>query len=97
MANGPLQIQEQSEPQEVEITPGAGEASPQRDKRVFVTVSPEMERAGLHELRYGEHAGDDAYLVRSIYMAMEYERLDLLGELAPLTDDALQAFIKDQG
>jgi hypothetical protein len=39
-----------------------------------------MEKAGLEELRE-LGLSDPAYLVRSIYMSMEYERLELLGEL----------------
>lgn len=36
----------------------------------------------MYELRYDERAGDAAYLVRSIYMAMEFERLEVLREFA---------------
>lgn len=50
------------------------------DLSQLVMVTPEMERAGLLELLNHDRF-DDAYLVRSIYMAMEYERLDCLGKL----------------
>lgn len=50
-----------------------------RDRPV-IGVSPEMERAGLAEMRQCDRT-DEGYLVRSIYMAMEYERLDRLGKL----------------
>lgn len=51
-----------------------------RQAGALVLVSPQMERAGLEELRE-LGLSDPAYLVRSIYMAMEYERLEALGKL----------------
>ena len=46
---------------------------------VLVEVTSAMERAGLLKLRELDRT-DESYLVRSIYMAMEYERLEALGE-----------------
>jgi hypothetical protein len=55
----------------------------------LIVVSPEMERAGLECVR--ELAGQDiCYIVRSIYMAMEYERLDLAGQLSRLDENPIQ-------
>ena len=52
-------------------------------------VTPEMERAGLECAR--ELAGEDpGYIVRSIYLAMEYERLDTNGQLSSLGKEALK-------
>jgi hypothetical protein len=39
-----------------------------------VSVTPDMEKAGLQEF-YEVGLDDPAYLVRSIYMAMQYEWL----------------------
>ncbi len=52
-----------------------------------------MTRAGLHELREGWGQRDLGYLVASIYMAMEYERLDGLNERRGLSN---QSFKVDQ-
>jgi hypothetical protein len=50
--------------------------SPNRDgyEPAEIPVTPQMERAGLEEL-YEVGLADPAYLVRSIFRAMEYERL----------------------
>lgn len=61
-----------------------------RDRPVFVVVSDEMERAGLAELADLVLEADAGYLVRSLYMAMEYQRLASLGVLGPVTDDAIE-------
>ena len=37
-----------------------------------------MVEAGVYELRYGGHDGDERHLVRSLYLAMELERLEML-------------------
>lgn len=67
-----------------------------RDMPVFVTVTSEMETAGLQELFEAGIGGDASHLVSSIYMAMEYQRLASLGELGPVTDEAIQ-ILKSQG
>jgi hypothetical protein len=55
----------------------------------FVIVSLGMERAGLETAR--ELAGEDpAYIVRAVYLAMEYERLDTNGQLSGLDKEAIQ-------
>lgn len=48
--------------------------------KIPVEVTQEMVRAGLLELREVDRS-DDAYFVTSIYMAMEFQRLDMLGKL----------------
>lgn len=40
----------------------------------YVIVTPEMEAAGLDEIGDHRYGQDLAYLVRSVYIAMEYER-----------------------
>jgi hypothetical protein len=49
----------------------------------LVEVNTEMIKAGIDELKEfrARHEEDDAYIVTSIYMAMEYQRLYLAGEL----------------
>jgi hypothetical protein len=47
----------------------------------LVRVSPEMIRAGIEELRELSGEVDLGYIVESICMAMEYQRLELLGQL----------------
>ena len=55
----------------------------------FVVVSPAMEAAGLERTR--ELLGEDLrYIVSSIYLAMEYERLAALGQLSGLDKEAIQ-------
>ena len=66
------------------------------DRPVFVLVSASMESAGLDELREN-HFGDPAYLVRSIYMAMEYARLASLGKLGAVTDESIQVLKRECG
>lgn len=45
-----------------------------------ILITPAMVEAALQEL-HEVGLSDPAYLVRSIYMAMEFERLDALGKL----------------
>jgi hypothetical protein len=40
----------------------------------YVVASPEMIRAGIERLRDLADETDESYLVRAVYMAMEYER-----------------------
>ena len=47
-------------------------------------VTPEMIQAGLEELRDRAGECDLAYLVTSIYLAMECQRLDSLGQFRGL-------------
>jgi hypothetical protein len=54
-----------------------------------VEITPEMERAGLEEL-YDGKLSDLPYLVRSIYLAMEYQRRSSLNEGGGLGDDPLK-------
>jgi hypothetical protein len=49
-------------------------------------VTPEMVQAGLEELRDCIGDPDLAYLVTSVYLAMECQRLDSLGEFRGLFD-----------
>lgn len=51
-----------------------------KEEAKVVEITPAMEKAGLREL-HEVGLTDPVYLVRSIYMAMEYERLDSAGEL----------------
>ena len=53
----------------------------------LITISPAMEAAGLYCLREADLM-DLAYLVRSIYMAMEYQRLEELRNSAPADTNA---------
>ena len=63
--------------------------SARQDCVEIVVVTPEMERAGLACAR--ELAGDDPrYIVASIYLAMEYERLDMNGQLSGLNEQTLK-------
>ena len=55
---------------------GGSDIEAGRDRPIEIT--PAMIEAGLYELKYGKHGGDNAYLVRSIFMAMELERLEAL-------------------
>ncbi len=43
------------------------------NEEMMVTISPEMEQAGV-ECFYESGLADLGYLVRSVYMAMEYQR-----------------------
>ena len=55
----------------------------------FVVVTSAMENAGLECAR--ELAGENPrYIVVSIYLAMEYERLGMLGQLSGLDKEAFQ-------
>ena len=63
---------------------------------IFVTITPEMEKAGIEELRNALGTGDFQLVVRNIYEAMAYMRLDSLGLLRPFADDALKIH-KGQG
>jgi hypothetical protein len=40
----------------------------------YVVASPEMIQAGIERLRDLADETDESYLVRAVYMAMEYER-----------------------
>jgi hypothetical protein len=63
---------------------------------VFVTVTPEMEKAGVDELRSSAGETDLGYVARSVYMAMEYQRLASSGELGGLTDEAVKVFKRER-
>jgi hypothetical protein len=63
---------------------------------VFVTVTPEMEKAGVDELRTLSSETDLGYVARSLYMAMEYQRLASSGELGSLTDEAVKVFKRER-
>lgn len=62
----------------------------ENDKPAFVIVTPAMEKAGVEELREQAGEPDLAYVARSVYMAMEYQRLADAGQLGDLTDEALK-------
>jgi hypothetical protein len=48
---------------------------------VIEPVTPAMIKAGLQTIDELALQNDRAYLVESIYLAMEYQRLDSLGQL----------------
>ena len=57
----------------------------------LVVVTPEMKAAGLERAR--ELVGEDpGYIVSAVYLAMEYERLFMNGQLSGLDKQALKGF-----
>jgi hypothetical protein len=56
----------------------------------FVVVSPEMEKAGVERARELLGETDLRYFVSAIYLAMEYERLAMLGQLRGFTNQPLK-------
>lgn len=59
-------------------------------KDVVEAVTPEMIKAGLD--RFHDLSGETnmAYVVEAIYLAMEYQRLDSLGQLRRLVRHSAQ-------
>ena len=62
-----------------------------------IEITPAMVKAGLDELRERQGDSDLAYLVGAIYMAMEYERLDSLGQLRGFFDKNRQISNREIG
>ena len=68
------------------VLPQGGAGAPAIE---LVAVTPEMEAAGLERARelVGENPG---YVVAAVYLAMEYERLYMNGQLSGLDKQALK-------
>jgi hypothetical protein len=49
------------------------------DSIALVEVTPEMQRAGLEELRAHQFGEDLGEVAMAVYMAMEYQRRSVLG------------------
>ena len=67
------------------------------DKIDYIEVTVAMKTAGLRELHERLMDNDLDYLVTSIYLAMEYERLDSLGQLSSLNNHRLNVGQGEQG
>ena len=57
------------------------------DKVDFVQITREMISAGLERALELRGEADPHYFVSAIYLAMEYQRLDSLGQLTSLGDE----------
>jgi hypothetical protein len=59
-------------------------------KTKYVFVTDEMKRAAIDRALELASENDLGYLVSAIYMAMEYERLDSLGQLSGFSDESIE-------